>query len=824
MLDAPGSQAQADGGRHGGRSSQRPLILITGSSGVIGTRLAAALAPHCDVVGLDLDCDGAEHRCIETDLTDDASLAAALAGLAREHGRSIAVVFHLAAYYDLSGADHPLYQQLNVDGTRRLLQALREDFDVGLFVYAGTMLVHAPTLPGLPITEDAPLAPKWAYPASKLAAEQVIGEARGALPTVLLRVAGVYTDDCGSPFIAHQIQRLYERRITASLYAGNTRRGQAFIHVDDLIALCVRLVERRERFHGLTPMLAGEPEAMSYQALQNRLAELLHGAEGWRTHSLPPPIAAAGAWLQQQAQPLVPDGVHRGEEPFIRPYMTTLAEDHYELDIGRARGLLDWSPKHRLRDVLATMVEHLQADAAGWYRRNKLTPPPWLTTAEEQDEDPAEIHAAFERVQRDEHDATRWAPLLNIALGAWLLASPATLGYAQRAMAWSDLAAGALVLLFAALSLSWRHGWARLPTAGVGLWLMAAPVVFSTPDAAAYLNATLVGALVFCCAVVIAPMPGVAPMAKLTGPDIPAGWAYSPSAWTQRLPISALAFLGLLVTRWLAAQQLGHSDATWDPFFGADSAGAWPAPGAGLAALLFLLVLLTGLIGGRNRWRTLPWVVVLSSALILLLGPIGIALSIAQPVLTGAWCTPCLAAALVMLLQIPYACDELAATLQFLGARRRKGKPVLRVLLFGDTADGRGMAPAGALARAAGAVLRDMLGGGVTLPWSLALSALIGVGLMTTRRLLDTTGTRADSDWLLGALALCVSVVALAEVVRGLRFANLLVGAALIGAPFLLSGGSMLANGVGIGAGVLLILLAIPRGKVLGRSGGSTLH
>lgn len=805
-----------------GPRRERPLLLVTGSTGVIGSRLVEALGKQYEVVGLDLHCAGAEHRCIEADLTDDGSLAAALETLAGEYGRRIAAVLHLAAYYDMSGEDHPLYHRLNVEGTHRLLRALRRDFEVELFIYASTMLVHAPTAPGVPITEESALLGKWAYPASKVAAEAAVREEHGEVPAVLLRIAGLYTDDCGSPFLAHQIQRLYERRVTASLYAGDTSHGQSYIHIDDLLALCARLVERRERFEGVTPLLAGEPEVMGYQAIQNRLAELLHGAEGWPTYRLPPRAAAAGAWLQRHTEPVVPDALDQGEQPFIRPFMARLAEDHYELDTTRALTLLDWRPQHQLRQVLPSMVEALKVDPPGWYARHKLTPPPWLETAAEEDYDPDAIRTAFDRVRRDEHDATRWAHFINIGLGAWLFTSPPTLGYTDLAMTLSDSLSGAAIMLFATLAISWRQGWAQLATAAVGLWLMLAPLVFWAPDAAAYLNGTLVGALVFCFAIVIAPMPGIAPMAKLTGPDIPSGWDFSPSDWTQRLPIIALAFVGLYISRYLAAFQLGHTEAAWDPFFGGGTehiitsrvSEAWPVPDAGLGALTYLLEILTGLLGGRARWRTLPWVVVLFGIMIVPLGAVSIFFIIIQPILLGTWCTLCLVAALAMLLQIPYSYDELLATFQFLLERKRKGKSVLRVFLFGDTADDEGRSEKREFDRPASAVIKDMLGGGVNLPWSLALSTLIGVALMCTRLLFDTSDAQAHSDHLLGALVVSVSIAALGEVGRPLRFANLLLGAGLMGAPFMFDGGSALADTFGIGAGALLILLALPRGKV----------
>jgi nucleoside-diphosphate-sugar epimerase len=36
------------------------------------------------------------------------------------------------------------------------------------------------------------------------------------------------------------------------------------------------------------------------------------------------------------------------DEPFIKPWMIPHADDHFELDITRARELLGWQPQHRL--------------------------------------------------------------------------------------------------------------------------------------------------------------------------------------------------------------------------------------------------------------------------------------------------------------------------------------------------------------------------------------------------------------------------------------------------------------------------------------------
>ncbi len=333
--------------------------------------------------------------------------------------------------------------------------------------------------------------------------------------------------------------------------------------------------------------------------------------------------------------------------------------------------------------------------------------------------------------------------------------------------------------------------------------------MFWTPSAAAYLNDTLVGTLVIGFALLLPPVPGVSPVALASGPDIPPGWDYNPSGWLQRLPIIALAFVGLFVSRYLAAYQLGHIDSAWDPLFGdgteriitSEVSKAWPVPDAGLGAVTYILEILTGFLGDQRRWRTAPWVVILFGLMIVPLGAVSIFFIIIQPIVIGTWCTLCLVAAVAMLLQIPYSFDELLASGQFLLERRRQGQSLLQAFLFGDTIEGGSEGPRDEFAAPVRTVIRESLGGGVNLPWSLAASLAVGIWLMCTRLSFGTIGAQADSDHPLGALIITVSMSALAEMARPLRFINILLGIALMGAPLLFDGGTPLADWAGVLAG-----------------------
>lgn len=454
----------------------------------------------------------------------------------------------------------------------------------------------------------------------------------------------------------------------------------------------------------------------------------------------------------------------------------------------------------------------------------------------------------YQQMMQDEHQQTLWVHYVSIMLGLWLITGPFALGYlsshvadanqlrvmAERGLAapelrnlwmtWSDVASGVLIVVFGMLSASpsRRYPWAQWANATVGFWLLFAPLVFWTPLPVAYANDTLVGALVIAFSVLIPMMPGMSMEGMMGGPDIPPGWAYTPSSWLQRMPIAALGLFGFLISRYLTAYQLGHIDAAWDPFFGkgtmtiitSDMSRAWPIADAGVGGVAYMMEVLMAVMGDKRRWRTMPWMVLMFIILVVPLGGVSIFFIIIQPIWIGPWCTLCLVAALAMAIMIPYSLDEFVAMGQFMLDARRKGKSLWRSFWMGDAMDGGSEDHAKGFTGSFGGMVSEAARG-VTAPVTLLVSTMIGAWLMFTRLVFDSTGAMANSDHLVGALVVTFSIIALAEVARAVRFINVAFGAWLIAAPWLLTGaGSTAAIANGVISGILLILLALPKGTI----------
>lgn len=340
---------------------------MTGSGGRIGRSILAAMARDYRLVGFDRDGQPQpppEVECVCVDLTEPDSVDLGMRRLRYAYGDRIASVIHLAAYHDFSGAPSPLYQEVTVEGTARLLHALRT-FEVEQFVFSSTMLVHQPTAPGEPIDENAPLEALWDYPRSKIATEELLREERGDLPVVSLRIAGVYTDACESIPLAAQIGRILSDPIQGRVFPGDPTHGQAFVHMADVADAVCRCVERRASLPAddLLPILIGEPITLSYERMQRELGRLLLGEPAWPARRVPAAIAKAVTWLQRRLP---------CTDPLVEPAMIDRADDHYELDVSRAAELLGWKPRRSLLETLPRMVEALAADPVGWARRNDI--------------------------------------------------------------------------------------------------------------------------------------------------------------------------------------------------------------------------------------------------------------------------------------------------------------------------------------------------------------------------------------------------------------------------------------------------------------------
>lgn len=432
---------------------------------------------------------------------------------------------------------------------------------------------------------------------------------------------------------------------------------------------------------------------------------------------------------------------------------------------------------------------------------------------------------------RREHAAERrfhgfiWTRWLLPFIGLWLLVAPPTFGYAASAMAWSDYLSGALLVVFGLLSLSRRRIWAPWCVFLVGVWLELAPV-FLWASAAAYLNSSVAGILVIALSVLIPGVPGEIEFRR-PGPEVPPGWSYNPSAWVKRMPLVLLSVGGWFASRYLAAYHLGFIETVWDPFFGegtrrvlaSEVSEAFPVSDAGLGAVAYTFEALFAFLGAKDRWRTNPSTVILFGLLVIPLGVTHLALVTMMPVFVGYWCFFCLFTAALMLAMVPLAIGEIVATASFIRWKLREGTGFWTIIAKGGGLSGEEVDSRSPVPNASPGELFPAMGWGVSLPGSLAVATVLGIWLFFAPVALGITGFMENNLYLMAALTVTVSIVALGEVVRIVRYVNVPLGLWIALSVWLLPGAGIGGRLVISLTGILVAVLSLPRGPIRERYG-----
>jgi len=185
----------------------RLKILVTGSSGFVGTRLVKELRK--------LGYSVAEF---------DAALGndVANAEQCRRAVQGADAVYHLAAVLDERSG---LLQRVNVQGTQNMLEAAAKA-RCKQFIFLSTAGVHAGAK-GM-VNENSPILPRTAYEKSKAEAEKVVHEAQEMLPATILRAALVFGPNGYWQEIIKMVQKGYP------IIGGGKQQWQT-IYIDDLV-------------------------------------------------------------------------------------------------------------------------------------------------------------------------------------------------------------------------------------------------------------------------------------------------------------------------------------------------------------------------------------------------------------------------------------------------------------------------------------------------------------------------------------------------------------------------------------------------------------
>jgi uncharacterized membrane protein len=149
--------------------------------------------------------------------------------------------------------------------------------------------------------------------------------------------------------------------------------------------------------------------------------------------------------------------------------------------------------------------------------------------------------------------------------------------------------------------------------------------------------------------------------------------ADSPSAWSHRLPVAVLALFGCAIAAYLSLYQWHVRSSVWDPLFGSPSSEAvltsalsraLPVPDSALGALAYAVEFVFTMVGGSQRWRERPTLVLLFGVVLVGLAATSLVLVLSQVLLVHALCSLCLSSAAISFVNLYLGRGEVLTTVR----------------------------------------------------------------------------------------------------------------------------------------------------------------
>jgi nucleoside-diphosphate-sugar epimerase len=326
-------------------------VLVTGATGFTGGHLArtlrerghrvrALVRPRSRAHAGALESSGVE--LISGDLTDAASLGKAADG--------IDVVYHIAALYREAGLPPSAFVDVNVHGTRRVLEAAQAA-GVRRVVHCSTAGVHG-HVEQPPANEDAPLAPGDQYQRTKLDGETLarnFGLQKGAPEVVIARPVGIYGP--GDTRFLKMFRGIARGRFPL---LGPRPVFYHLTYIDDVVE-GLRLCGETAAAAGRTYLIAG-PQYTTLKALIDAIARVLN-VQPPRLRFPIWPVWLAGALCEAICVPL------RIEPPLYRRRVDFYRKSR-AFDTSRAQRELGFHPRVSLDEGLTR--------TAAWYAARGL--------------------------------------------------------------------------------------------------------------------------------------------------------------------------------------------------------------------------------------------------------------------------------------------------------------------------------------------------------------------------------------------------------------------------------------------------------------------
>jgi hypothetical protein len=186
------------------------------------------------------------------------------------------------------------------------------------------------------------------------------------LPTVIVRIGGVFSDRCELPPLYSLIKLGSQPYAWGRWVPGHGKSGFPYIYKRELVRFLGSVIAQSKDLARLETLLAAEDSCTCHDDLFPRIRQLCAPGQNKRMVSIP---VTWVRWLPQTSQRWHRFSSHAS---FAQPWMADYIDRPLRIDTRYTRSNLQWQarPGWSIRNRLTVLIHHFMAQRRFWERRN----------------------------------------------------------------------------------------------------------------------------------------------------------------------------------------------------------------------------------------------------------------------------------------------------------------------------------------------------------------------------------------------------------------------------------------------------------------------
>lgn len=349
-----------------------PSILVTGASGFIGSYLIDYFKEDYKIYAIARrsrkEASIPYHpnlHWMQCDISNPISLNEALDYVSNEGG--VDFIVHLAAYYDFTYKDNPIYDIVNVNGTKNMLESAKR---VGIrrFIFASSLAACEFPTDGELVTEKTPPNANYYYARSKKVGEELVKVYSKYFPCSVIRFAAVFSDWCEFAPLYKFLLSWLTKNIYSRMFCGKGESAIPYIHIRDLCQL-LKIIFNKSNVLPNFDIYSASPDASTSHREIFEISTRYFFGEPIKPIPIPKLIAYPGLVLKYFLKFIL----FSSEKPFEKLWMIKYIDKKLNIDSSYTREKLDWKPTERyyLTRRLLFLLEKMKSHPDEWHVKNE---------------------------------------------------------------------------------------------------------------------------------------------------------------------------------------------------------------------------------------------------------------------------------------------------------------------------------------------------------------------------------------------------------------------------------------------------------------------